>query len=183
MHREFGGYDGGFTPGHLWFILYLFLYSMVAAPLFVRWRARAGPRRWVLWYLALMRLVLLHRRRGAVARGRPAEPLLLVRAVRRRIPARVGAAAGGRDRRRLAVAGAGGGGAGRGAAVALDLGNRRAVGHGRHVGGRARPLVRDGRLGERARAARPGSGSSRSRPRSCAGGTRPPTRSTCCTRA
>ncbi|HET6713423.1 MAG TPA: acyltransferase family protein [Actinomycetota bacterium] len=58
MHREFGGYDGGFTPGHLWFILYLFLYSMVAAPLFARWRARTGPRRWVLWYLALMPLVL-----------------------------------------------------------------------------------------------------------------------------
>ena len=58
MQREFGGYDGGFTPGHLWFILYLFLYSMVAAPLFARWRARAGPRRWVFWYLALMPLVL-----------------------------------------------------------------------------------------------------------------------------
>lgn len=58
MQREFGGYDGGFTPGHLWFILYLFLYSMVAAPLFARWRARAGPRRWVFWYLTLMPLVL-----------------------------------------------------------------------------------------------------------------------------
>ena len=31
---------------------------MVAAPLFVRWRARTGPRRWVFWYLALMPLVL-----------------------------------------------------------------------------------------------------------------------------
>jgi peptidoglycan/LPS O-acetylase OafA/YrhL len=58
MQREIGGYDGGFTPGHLWFILYLFLYSMVAAPLFARWRARTGPRRWASWYLALMPLVL-----------------------------------------------------------------------------------------------------------------------------
>ena len=84
MHREFGGYDGGHAR-HLWFILYLFLYSMVAAPLFAR-RARGaatlgapvpGPD-----------ACAVHRRRGAVARGRPAEPLLLVRAVRRRIPAR-----------------------------------------------------------------------------------------------
>jgi peptidoglycan/LPS O-acetylase OafA/YrhL len=58
MQREIGGYDGGFTPGHLWFIFYLFIYSMVAAPLFARWRARTGPRRWVFWYLALMPLVM-----------------------------------------------------------------------------------------------------------------------------
>jgi len=58
MQGEIGGYDGGFTPGHLWFIFYLFLYSMVAAPLFARWRLRNGPRRWVFWYLALMPLVL-----------------------------------------------------------------------------------------------------------------------------
>ena len=58
MQREFGGYDGGFTFGHLWFILYLFLYSIVAAPLFARWRALTEPRRWVRWYLILMPLVL-----------------------------------------------------------------------------------------------------------------------------
>jgi peptidoglycan/LPS O-acetylase OafA/YrhL len=58
MQGEIGGYDGGFTPGHLWFILYLFLYSMVAAPLFARWRARTGPRRWARWYLVLMPLVM-----------------------------------------------------------------------------------------------------------------------------
>jgi peptidoglycan/LPS O-acetylase OafA/YrhL len=58
MQREFGGYDGGWTFGHLWFIFYLFLYSMAAAPMFARWRARTGPRRWVRWYLALMPLVL-----------------------------------------------------------------------------------------------------------------------------
>lgn len=27
------GYDGGFTPGHLWFILFLFMYSLVFLPL------------------------------------------------------------------------------------------------------------------------------------------------------
>ena len=58
MQREFGGYDGGFTFGHLWFIFYLFLYSMAAAPMFARWRSRTGPRRWVSWYLLLMPLVL-----------------------------------------------------------------------------------------------------------------------------
>lgn len=31
---DFSGYDGAFTPGHLWFILFLFLISMVALFLF-----------------------------------------------------------------------------------------------------------------------------------------------------
>lgn len=31
---DFSGYDGGFTPGHLWFILFLFLISMAALLLF-----------------------------------------------------------------------------------------------------------------------------------------------------
>lgn len=31
---DFSGYDGAFTPGHLWFILFLFLISMVALLLF-----------------------------------------------------------------------------------------------------------------------------------------------------
>lgn len=31
---DFSGYDGAFTPGHLWFILFLFLISMVALALF-----------------------------------------------------------------------------------------------------------------------------------------------------
>lgn len=30
---DFSGYDGAFSPGHLWFILYLFLISMAALPL------------------------------------------------------------------------------------------------------------------------------------------------------
>lgn len=31
---DFSGYDGGFTPGHLWFILFLFLISLVTLALF-----------------------------------------------------------------------------------------------------------------------------------------------------
>jgi len=31
---DFSGYDGAFTPGHLWFILFLFLISMISLPLF-----------------------------------------------------------------------------------------------------------------------------------------------------
>lgn len=31
---DFSGYDGAFTPGHLWFILFLFLISMVTLLLF-----------------------------------------------------------------------------------------------------------------------------------------------------
>lgn len=38
------GYMGGFTPGHLWFILFLFVFSSVAFPLFVYLRGEAGKR-------------------------------------------------------------------------------------------------------------------------------------------
>jgi peptidoglycan/LPS O-acetylase OafA/YrhL len=46
------GYDGGLTPGHLWFVLYLFVFSLVAIPLFARVRrvalGRDVGRRWML---------------------------------------------------------------------------------------------------------------------------------------
>jgi glucan biosynthesis protein C len=58
FQREFGGYDGGWTPGHLWFILYLFIYAMVAASLFARWHARSEPVRWTRWFLLLLPLVM-----------------------------------------------------------------------------------------------------------------------------
>ena len=32
---DFSGYDGAFTPGHLWFILYLFVISMASLPLMI----------------------------------------------------------------------------------------------------------------------------------------------------
>jgi hypothetical protein len=38
------GYMGGFTPGHLWFILMLFLLSLIALPLLVHLRREAGRR-------------------------------------------------------------------------------------------------------------------------------------------
>lgn len=44
---DFSGYDGAFTPGHLWFILFLFLISMMTLPLlrflpYVRTADRVG---------------------------------------------------------------------------------------------------------------------------------------------
>lgn len=44
MQGEIGGYDGAFTFGHLWFIIYLFLYSLIALPLLVRLHRRATSR-------------------------------------------------------------------------------------------------------------------------------------------
>jgi glucan biosynthesis protein C len=38
------GYMGGFTPGHLWFILFLFMISLMALPLFLYLRREAGQR-------------------------------------------------------------------------------------------------------------------------------------------
>ena len=54
------GYDGGFTPGHLWFLLYLFVISMLALGIFglqrkfvkrIHWKA---PSVVVLWILGLL---------------------------------------------------------------------------------------------------------------------------------
>ncbi|MBE0528864.1 MAG: acyltransferase [Thermoleophilia bacterium] len=38
------GYAGGFTPGHMWFVLFLFVFSLVALPLFLWLRNRGGRR-------------------------------------------------------------------------------------------------------------------------------------------
>ena len=40
------GYAGGFTPAHLWFVLFLFVFSLVALPLFL-WLRRGGGQRLV----------------------------------------------------------------------------------------------------------------------------------------
>lgn len=37
---DWGGYDGHFTPGHAWFILYLFIISMVTLPLLLWYRKK-----------------------------------------------------------------------------------------------------------------------------------------------
>jgi fucose 4-O-acetylase-like acetyltransferase len=39
------GYQGGFTPGHLWFVFALFAFSLVGLPLFLWLRNRASGRR------------------------------------------------------------------------------------------------------------------------------------------
>lgn len=48
------GYTGGFTPAHLWFIGFLFLFSLGAAPLFARWRRRPVGARWVLFAMPVL---------------------------------------------------------------------------------------------------------------------------------
>jgi hypothetical protein len=43
----FDGYQGGFTPGHMWFVLFLFVFSLVGLPVFLWLRNRASGRRLV----------------------------------------------------------------------------------------------------------------------------------------
>lgn len=38
---DFGGYDGHFTPAHVWFVLYLFIISMVTLPLLLWYRKKS----------------------------------------------------------------------------------------------------------------------------------------------
>jgi len=38
------GYQGGFTVGHMWFVLFLFVFSLVSLPLFLWLRNRGGRR-------------------------------------------------------------------------------------------------------------------------------------------
>ena len=62
------GYAGGFTPGHLWFILFLFVFSLIGLPLFL-WLHNRGGRRLVtglgglwrnpVWLIVIPALVLL----------------------------------------------------------------------------------------------------------------------------
>lgn len=42
--HDLTGYSGSFTPSHLWFILYLFLFSILLLPLFLYVRSNAGRR-------------------------------------------------------------------------------------------------------------------------------------------
>jgi glucans biosynthesis protein C len=56
IEGDLSGYTGSFTPAHLWFIGFLFIFSLAALPLLVRWRARPVRARWL---LVAMPLVLL----------------------------------------------------------------------------------------------------------------------------
>ena len=51
-----GYFLGGFTPGHLWFILYLFIFSLVALPLFQYLRRRDSGKRLIGWLAAFCSL-------------------------------------------------------------------------------------------------------------------------------
>ena len=51
------GYRGGFTPAHLWFILYLFVISMAALPIMTTYKnskRKPAPERMPLWILPLL---------------------------------------------------------------------------------------------------------------------------------
>jgi glucans biosynthesis protein C len=48
VEGDLSGYDGSFTPAHLWFIGFLFVFSLIALPLFARWRGRRLHARWLL---------------------------------------------------------------------------------------------------------------------------------------
>jgi glucan biosynthesis protein C len=55
--RDMDGYFlGGFTLGHLWFILFLFLFSLLALPLFLWLRRRESGKRVVGWLAAFFSL-------------------------------------------------------------------------------------------------------------------------------
>ena len=47
-----GYFMGGFTPGHLWFILFLFVFSLVALPLFLYLRRAESGKRLLGWLAA-----------------------------------------------------------------------------------------------------------------------------------
>ncbi|MFC2026203.1 acyltransferase family protein [Chloroflexota bacterium] len=47
-----GYFMGGFTPAHLWFILYLFIFSLLALPLFLYLRRRDSGKRLIGWIAA-----------------------------------------------------------------------------------------------------------------------------------
>ena len=56
VEGDLSGYTGSWTPGHLWFIGFLFSFSVLTLPLLARWRGRQLRTRWL---LVAMPLVLL----------------------------------------------------------------------------------------------------------------------------
>jgi peptidoglycan/LPS O-acetylase OafA/YrhL len=57
VEGDLSGYTGDFTPGHLWFIGSLFLLSVGALPLFLRWRRREMHVRWLLFAMPVLLFV------------------------------------------------------------------------------------------------------------------------------
>ncbi len=74
IRGDLNGYSGLWTPAHLWFISYLFAFSLVALPMFMVLRHRAetrtAPRRWPLWSLVVV-VVLLDVTAGLMEPGVP----------------------------------------------------------------------------------------------------------------
>jgi glucans biosynthesis protein C len=56
VEGDLSGYTGSWTPAHLWFIGFLFVFSLVALPLFVRWRGRPLRTGWLLFAMPLVLL-------------------------------------------------------------------------------------------------------------------------------
>lgn len=64
-HRSFAPYpDGDISWHHLWFLFYLFVFSVVLLPLLQRWR-KSGMPRWKLWQMGLVLVVIDVTLRGA----------------------------------------------------------------------------------------------------------------------
>jgi surface polysaccharide O-acyltransferase-like enzyme len=57
VEGDLSGYTGSWTPAHLWFIGFLFIFSLVALPLFVRWHGRQIRTRWLLFAMPLVLLL------------------------------------------------------------------------------------------------------------------------------
>jgi glucans biosynthesis protein C len=57
VEGDLSGYEGSWTPAHLWFIGYLFIFSLVALPLLLRWHGRRVRARWLLFAMPLVLLV------------------------------------------------------------------------------------------------------------------------------
>jgi glucan biosynthesis protein C len=54
VEGDLTGYTGSFTPAHLWFIGYLFIFSLVTLPLLARWHGRRVGARWLLLAMPLV---------------------------------------------------------------------------------------------------------------------------------
>jgi peptidoglycan/LPS O-acetylase OafA/YrhL len=57
VEGDLSGYTGSFTPAHLWFIGFLFVFSLLALPLFTRWRRRPVRAAWLLFAMPLVLLL------------------------------------------------------------------------------------------------------------------------------
>jgi glucans biosynthesis protein C len=56
IEGDLSGYTGSWTPAHLWFIGFLFIFSVVALPPLLRWRSRPVRARWLLYGMPLVLL-------------------------------------------------------------------------------------------------------------------------------